>query len=167
MTHDQLPHACERARRWAALAPDAELSTLETRLLHAHTARCPRCARVAADIQAFTNAVRTAPQEPPPAAISLYAAARRRPLRHRVPGLGLAGRVAAVAAVGVVGFTLGTRSPGEVPSAAAPRPILITPSELASADAEVRELRVFRRSALLSVTPAAPRLGKRPGPQPL
>ena len=38
---------CDRARAWAALAPDGELSELERKLLDAHVVRCGACSRFA------------------------------------------------------------------------------------------------------------------------
>lgn len=166
MTLDAHSRACERARTWAALAPDGELSTLELRLLQAHLDRCPACARVAADIEAISEAIRSAPLEPPPAQIAL-SVLRRRSLLRRVPGTHVAGRLAAVAAVGLLAFTMGSWSSDEIVGTVPVRPIVIDEADLAAVDAEPTEFRVFRRAALLSETPAAPRLGKHPGPQPL
>ena len=165
MTLDAHSRACERARTWAALAPDGELSMLELRLLQAHLDRCPSCARTANDIEAITETIRSAPLEEPPAQISLPVL-RRRSALGRIPGVALAGRVAAVAAVGLLAFTVGSWS-SERADTLPGRPVVIDETQLASVDAEPTELRVFRRAALLRDTPAAPRVGKRPGPQPL
>lgn len=162
--------ACERARAWAALAPDGELSMLELRLLQAHVERCGECARIAADIEAITDTIRSAPLEPPPGQIALPVLRRRttfrRTIARRVPPARAAGRLATVAAVGLLAFTIGSWSSDEIGTVPV-RPLLIDEADLAAADAEPAELRVFRRAALLSDTPAAPRVGKRPGPQPL
>ena len=49
---------CDRARSWAALAPDGELSELEHKLLDAHLARCRPCEEFAADVASIADALR-------------------------------------------------------------------------------------------------------------
>jgi hypothetical protein len=171
VTLDAPSPACERARAWAALAPDGELSMLELRLLQAHVERCGACARIAADIEAISDTIRSTPLEPPPRQIALPALRRgtmlRRTMARRVPPARAAGRLAAVAAVGLLAFTIGSWSSNEIVGSVPVRPLVIDEADMAAADKEPTELRVFRRAALLSETPAAPRVGKRPGPQPL
>jgi predicted anti-sigma-YlaC factor YlaD len=55
------PLACERARVWASLRLDGELSELEAALLDAHLGRCEECA---ADVAAFELATTTLRAEP-------------------------------------------------------------------------------------------------------
>lgn len=138
---------------------------LERRLLESHLARCSLCARVAADIAAISDAIRSAPLEPPPAQIALPP--RRHRLHRSIPGAHAAGRLVAVGALGLVAFTVGSWSSDRVVDTLPVRPIVIDETQLESVDDEPAELRVYRRAALLSETPAAPRVGKRPGPQPL
>lgn len=166
MTHEAHSRACERARTWAALAPDGELSMLELRLLQAHVERCPSCARVAADIEAISAAIRSAPLEPPPTQIALPVLRRRSVLR-RVPAVRTAGRLAAVAAVGLFAVVVGSLSSDRIVESSPVRPIVIDANSLEAADAEPTELRVYRRAALISGTPAAPRVAKHTGTQPL
>src|SRR4051794_6877947 len=59
------PPACDRARTWASLRLDGELSELEAALLDAHLKRCARCAEVAAGLEGVTRAVRAAGLEQP------------------------------------------------------------------------------------------------------
>lgn len=139
---------------------------LELRLLQAHVERCPGCARVAADIEAISVAIRSAPLEPPPAQIVLPVLRRRSVLR-RVHGAHAAGRLAAVAAAGLFALGLGSWSSHTVVESAPVRPLVIDGRALEEADAEPAELRVYRRAALISGTPAAPRVAKRTGTQPL
>lgn len=153
--------ACERARTWAALAPDGELSQLEVRLLQAHLERCPACARVAVDIEAISEAIRAAPLEPPPAQIALPVL-RRRSLRHRLPVTPTASRLAAVAAVGLLAFTVGSWSSDRVASTSL-RPIVIDETTLPSAEAERAEFRAYRRAALMSGTYVGQHEGSRTG----
>ena len=44
---------CERARTWAALAPDGELSELERHLLDKRLVRCAACSRFSAEVGAI------------------------------------------------------------------------------------------------------------------
>ena len=52
---------CERARVWASLLPDGELSLFERRLLDAHCLRCSDCRRLRDDIGSVTAIVRATP----------------------------------------------------------------------------------------------------------
>jgi anti-sigma factor RsiW len=139
---------------------------LELRLLQAHVERCPSCARVAADIEAISAAIRSAPLEPPPAQIALPVLRRRSVFRH-VPGVHVAGRVAAVAAVGLFAVVMGSWSSDRIVEPMPVKPIVIDETSLETVDAEPVEMRVYRRAALISGTAAAPRVAKRPGTQPL
>ena len=62
---------CERAREWASLRLDGELSELERALLDAHTRNCAACAEYVADIGAFTVAIRSAELEQLPRPVVL------------------------------------------------------------------------------------------------
>jgi anti-sigma factor RsiW len=66
---------CERAREWASLRLDGELSELERALLDAHTRNCDACAEYVDEIGAFTVAIRSAELEQLPRPVAL-------PLRH-------------------------------------------------------------------------------------
>lgn len=57
--------ACERARVWALLLPDGELSLFERRLLEAHTKRCAECRAIAEGALMTTEILRRAPFEVP------------------------------------------------------------------------------------------------------
>jgi anti-sigma factor RsiW len=59
------PPACERARTWASLRLDGELSELERALLDAHLGRCPGCRAAVAGLDELTRAMRTSPLESP------------------------------------------------------------------------------------------------------
>jgi hypothetical protein len=54
---------CERAREWASLRLDGELSELETALLDAHLLRCAGCGAFAVEIEGAALQLRTAPLE--------------------------------------------------------------------------------------------------------
>jgi predicted anti-sigma-YlaC factor YlaD len=55
---------CDRARQWASLELDDELSTFERALLENHLDDCPSCAQFHAEIGGLTGALRAAPHEP-------------------------------------------------------------------------------------------------------
>jgi len=57
------PQICERAREWASLRLDGELSELERALLDAHTRRCAACEHYVAEIDAITASIRSAELE--------------------------------------------------------------------------------------------------------
>lgn len=157
--------ACERARAWAALAPDGELSELERRLLVAHVARCTACASFAAGVEALVEEVRAAPLEPVPAGTRAVAWRRR----TIVPATRAAGRIASVAAAaatGIIAFSLGAETLGDVERSPAPAPILIevTGTDVAQ---ELDALRDARRAELLASVPELVQAGARTGVNPL
>lgn len=55
---------CDRARQWASLELDGELSSFERALLENHVEGCPSCAEFHAEIGGLTTALRAAPYEP-------------------------------------------------------------------------------------------------------
>jgi predicted anti-sigma-YlaC factor YlaD len=59
------PPACDRARTWASLRLDGELSEIESALLGAHLQRCAACAAAAAGLDGVTRAIRAAELEEP------------------------------------------------------------------------------------------------------
>jgi predicted anti-sigma-YlaC factor YlaD len=93
-----MPERCDRARQWASLELDGELSELERSLLGAHLDRCPECARVVSEVQAVARTMREAPAETPMLPIALP----RRRARVR------AFQVAVAAATVAIGISLGT-----------------------------------------------------------
>ena len=97
-------HRCDRARSWAALAPDGELSELESTLLRAHLVRCRSCSRFAADVAAITAALHGASFEPLPRPISIP------PWRRRLV-LGRLRTIGAAAAVAVMSLGIASRAP--------------------------------------------------------
>lgn len=95
---------CERARTWAALAPDGELSELERKLLDSHLTRCGACGRFAAEVAAFAADLRTSALQPlrRPVTLPVW---RRRPAYARMRVVG------AAAAVAVMAIGIASRSP--------------------------------------------------------
>jgi predicted anti-sigma-YlaC factor YlaD len=128
-------HLCERARLWASLRLDGELSELEGALLEAHLARCDGCRSVADGFGASTTALRSAPLErPAPVALDLPRSPRR--LLATIA-------VAAVLVLGVIagGVVRGAVSHGS----STPRAVAVVAS-FETPD----QLRSLRRSALLN-----------------
>src|SRR5262245_1876100 len=90
---------CERAREWASLQLDSELSELERSMLRAHTRRCSACAEYVLEIDAITEKLRRARLEPVPHQVVL-------PLRRSFGWVNRALQ-AGVATAAVVGITAG------------------------------------------------------------
>jgi len=95
---------CDRARAWAALAPDGELSEIERKLLGAHLARCQTCEAFAADVAAVAEALTRERLTPLSHPISMVWW-RRRTGYARIRALG------AVAAVALMAIGVASRSP--------------------------------------------------------
>jgi hypothetical protein len=128
-------HLCERARFWASLRLDGELSELEGALLDAHLARCAGCRAVADGFDASTLALRAAPFE----RLAPVAVASRRSPRRLLATV----TVAAVLVLAVIagGIARGLGSPSSpVPQVVATVASFETPDQLRS----------LRRSALLN-----------------
>jgi predicted anti-sigma-YlaC factor YlaD len=108
---------CERARSWAALAPDGELSELERKLLDSHLARCGACSRFSVEVATLAAELRTATLQPLPRPVSL-------PVWHRRRAYAGMRAVGAAAAVAVMALGIASRSPlsnGERESIQLPR----------------------------------------------
>jgi predicted anti-sigma-YlaC factor YlaD len=86
---------CDRARQWASLELDGELSSFERALLENHLEGCPSCAEFRAEIGGLTSTLRAAPHEPF-AGVVLGRVRRRARMR-----LAPAAAAMAVAAVGL------------------------------------------------------------------
>ena len=68
---------CERAREWASLRLDGELSEFERVLLDSHVVRCEACAAYVVEITSITETLRGAELEPVPHPVTV-------PLRRRI-----------------------------------------------------------------------------------
>ncbi len=133
---DESGHLCERARFWASLRLDGELSELEGALLDAHLVRCAGCREIAGGFDASTAALRSAPLERvTPVAVDLPRSPRR-----------LLATIA-VAAVLVLGVVAGGLVRGQVShNASTPHAVAVVAS-FETPD----QLRTLRRSALLNM----------------
>jgi predicted anti-sigma-YlaC factor YlaD len=90
---------CERAREWASLRLDCELSEFERVLLDSHVARCEACAAYVLEVTAITETLRGAELEPVPHPVTV-------PLRRRIAYASRALQAGAAAAA-LVAATVG------------------------------------------------------------
>jgi predicted anti-sigma-YlaC factor YlaD len=141
---------CERARAWASLQTDGELSELESALLEAHLGRCEACRTFALEAAEVAAALRTAPLEQPTPFVLVPRNARRASLR----ALQVAAAVVVVVSAGIVAAVSGSSG-----STTAAKPVAM----VAGADSPDR-LRELRRPGLVA-KPAAfvPRNRQLPG----
>ena len=104
---------CERARQWASLRIDGELSELEEALLEKHLEGCASCSTFAARLAETTEAVRAVPLERPQIEYPRFERqVFRLPVRRRVAIVA----VAAAAALGAfVGSSLQRPAPTQAP----------------------------------------------------
>lgn len=141
-----ISQSCERAREWASLRVDGELSELESVLLDAHLDRCLPCRRFARDVEDVAGALRAARVERP-APVAL-------PLPHRRParwGLHAVAAAALVVAAGAAGALIGVDRHVGVSKAAEPVAIV------AAADESPDALRELRRAMLVPRAREVPR----------
>src|SRR3954447_8624655 len=127
---------CARARFWASLRLDGELSELESALLDAHLARCEACSAVAREFGASTHDLRARPLE----RVAPVTIPRARSPRRVFVG-------AAIAAVVAAGVLLGGLVRGQVSNDALPAPHRV--AVVASLDTP-DQLRMLRRTTLLN-----------------
>lgn len=100
---------CDRARAWAALAPDGELSEFDQKLLDSHLDHCDACADFAVQVAAVAAGLRAASLEPLSHPISVPGW-RRRSVYARARAVGA---VAAVALMALGVASHAPLSPGE------------------------------------------------------
>jgi predicted anti-sigma-YlaC factor YlaD len=101
-----LSMGCERARTWASLGLDDELSQVEQALLRAHVGRCAACAVFVRDLDGLTQELRTAPLARP----RLRTPVRRR--KHGARSLQLGTAAAAIAIAAGLGSLAGSLTSG-------------------------------------------------------
>ena len=88
---------CERARAWASLVPDRELSELERKLLDRHLAGCAGCSAFAREVATVTELIRREELLPLPQPVAIPAWRRHGGLSARLGSLGAAAAVALMA----------------------------------------------------------------------
>ena len=137
---------CDRAREYASLRLDGELSDFESALLDSHIERCPSCRAFAEDLVGVTERLRTAPLERPLIVLTLpqrrFAAVRR---------MQVSAAAAAVVSVVGIGALFGmlhsnASTPGHV-------------VKLGSMAQEKREFQDLRRAVLTAPHPERQRGG--------
>lgn len=140
---------CERARSWAALAPDNELSELERKLLEAHLARCLGCSGFAVRVAAVADALRNERLQPLtyPVAVPSW---RRRSAFARVRTVSAAAAVAAMA----LGIAARAPLPNDGRNETLRLPHVVAPG--VDVRVEGDELRDLRRDLLASSAAALP-----------
>jgi ferric-dicitrate binding protein FerR (iron transport regulator) len=100
---------CDRARMWASLAADGEITEVERASLRAHTAVCPDCEAWTAAVVGLAEGLRTAPLVEPERDATVPA----RPRRTRAGAFQVFAAAAAVAvAVGLGRLAASLTSPG-------------------------------------------------------
>jgi predicted anti-sigma-YlaC factor YlaD len=110
---------CDRAREWASLRMDSELSELESALLDAHLKRCDSCRAFAQGVESVALQLRAAALERLEEPVTLPV--RRPASAHRVVQLGAAAAlVAAAAGLGTLFGALGPHTSRPVPATTAP-----------------------------------------------
>ena len=112
---------CDRARQWASIELDGELSNFERALLDAHLADCSSCAEFRGSIGELTHALRAAPLERLDGVIEIGRAWRRARLRlapaAAAMAVGLVGLGSILAATAVRSASVGhTQDRASVPS---------------------------------------------------
>ena len=130
---------CDRAREWASLRVDGELSELESALLDAHLKRCGDCRTFVDDVAGLTRALRAAELEPLTAPVVL-------PRRTRV-SLRTAQMSAAAAAV-VAAAGLGSLF-GVLRSDSGVQPRTPKLGTVVAFDESANSMRALRREALI------------------
>jgi predicted anti-sigma-YlaC factor YlaD len=135
---------CDRARQWASLRVDDEISELEEALLDAHLARCACCSAFAEETGRVAAALRSVAQERPEAPVVISIPRRRR--RVRVLGTAVACTLALAAAL--AGSLVGVADHASTPTVQATKRTAM----IASAEPAI-ELRVLRRPGLQSSHP--------------
>jgi len=100
---------CERARTWASLSIDGELSQFGQAQLRAHVGRCVACAAYAQNLETLAGELRRAPLEQPTTDVMPVA---RRSTARRALQLGAAAAAVAIAAsLGSLAGSLSSREP--------------------------------------------------------
>jgi predicted anti-sigma-YlaC factor YlaD len=130
---------CDRAREYASLRLDGELSDFESALLDSHIERCPSCRAFAADLVGVTERLRTAPLDKPLIVLTL-------PQRRFAALRTMQASAAAAAVVSIVG--IGALFGMLHSNASAPRV-----AKLGSVAQEKREFRDLRRAVLTAPHP--------------
>lgn len=154
---------CDRVRAWVSLELDGELSQFEGALLRTHLAGCEDCRKYAAEAQAITAELRSAPPERLAAPVSLP-----RLRRGSFRSVQVAVAATAVAAVGL-GSLLGSLGSRDAITARSAAPETVERQGVSRPQVG----RGLKRAVQLESAPATPLAGpssdvdRRPGAQPV
>jgi hypothetical protein len=114
---------CERARTWASLGIDGELSQFGQAQLRAHVGRCAACAAFAQNLESLAEELRRAPLEQPTTDVMPVA---RRSSARRAFQLGAAAAAVAIAAsLGSLAGSLSSREPAASSAASLHSPMQV------------------------------------------
>ena len=143
---------CERARSWASLRVDRELSELESALLDDHLGRCRSCRAFARGIEVVASALAGARLE------------RSAPLALVLPGRRVARAWLQSAAASTLIVAAGVAAlVGGVGGHGAPAPAPAKPVVMVQSGDSPNELRALRRVTLIDQTHPVPRNRQDPG----
>jgi putative zinc finger protein len=139
--------ACERAREWASLRLDDELSVLEEEILERHLDVCDACRRFEEGMRVSTVRIRTTPLEMP---------ARQMPVPSRRGLVTRQRKWTAMVAAAALGLGALIGSLVERPGDAVPSQ---DPAQVSFLSRDANDLRDFSRTRLMTPlpTPATPR----------
>ena len=146
-----LPEQCERARGWASLRVDGELSELQSALLDTHLGRCRACRAFARGTEDLASALASARLERP-AQLALVL-----PPRGRLRALGRTALAAGAVAAASVAATLAGVSVGDGTAS------VVRPVAMVTAVDTPNELRALRRPLLVVSNRTIPRNRQDPG----
>lgn len=141
---------CDRAREWASLRLDGELSELESALLVAHLERCAECRVFADDVDAATATLRSAQLEPLTAPVALP----RRTVGRRTRALQAGAAAALVVTAAGLGSLFGVLNSG---GASKPAPAASRSPLVVAYDDTADSLRAIRREGLILEAKTIPR----------
>ena len=147
---------CDRAREWASLGLDGELSDFERVLLDSHLRRCPACAAYVVEIGAITEAIRATELEPLAIPVVL-------PLRRRISYRGIvlqAGAAAAAALALTVGLATQGASSGRSLNGDGSATQLPVSATSGTSDSEIDSLITLPRLANLKASFGSVRQGR-------
>jgi Putative zinc-finger len=135
---------CDRAREWASLRLDDELSPLEGELLDRHLEVCHACRMFEDDMRWAADVIRLTPQERPVRRVTPPVSPRRRVSGRRLTAVAAA---AALSAGALIGSVL-ERSSSEAPADG--------PTEVSFLTRDANQLRDLPRTRILAPLPTDP-----------
>ncbi len=140
---------CERARAWASLDVDGELSEIERAFLRSHLVRCAECTEYVGRLQAMEEVLRSAPLERLSAPVEIRSVRSGRRTRAFMAAASTAvAATAAVAALSAIVF----RGTSEIGPGSRSQPVVG-----ASSQGTVPTMRDLRRGRLVAA--GRPRVG--------